>query len=139
LQTIFRLLKAIQRAWQDNANVPHSGNSRFPFCLPQGIEYTCDLVDQLMTPMEKAKRAGTLNAIDRSKQYDEADPRILLRAVNESWSKIRNLENANTHKDSEIAQLRAKLRRVQYVNVAMTSIITALAMKGLEVIFQALR
>lgn len=92
-----------------------------------------------MTPLDKAKKVGTLNAIDRSKQYDEADPRALLHAVNEAWTKIRNCEKSLNAKDSEIAQLRAKLRKVHYVNVTLTSIITALAVKGLEVIFQAIR
>jgi hypothetical protein len=92
-----------------------------------------------MTPIEKAMRLGTLNALDRSKQYDETDPRALLRAVNEAWTKIRNCEKQLTAKDSEIAELHARLQRVHYVNVALTAIITALAMKGLEFLLQALQ
>lgn len=39
----------------------------------------------------------------------------------------------------EIAELHRKLRRLQIANTALTAIITALAFKGLEIVFQALR
>lgn len=90
-------------------------------------------------PTAKAKAIGTYNLLDRSRQYTREDPRELLRAVNEAWSKIRKLENEGTRKDADLAQLREKLRRMQYVNVALTSIITALAFKGLEFLFAAFR
>jgi hypothetical protein len=90
-------------------------------------------------PEVKAKAIGTYNVLDRSKQYTREDPRELLRAVNEAWTKIRTLEKESTKKDAAIAELRSKLRRVQIANVALTSIITALAMQGLKFLFQALR
>lgn len=87
----------------------------------------------------KAKAIGTYNLIDRSRQYTRDDPRELLRAVNEAWTKIRSLERGLTERDTKIAELREKLKRVQFLNVALTSIITALAFKGLEYLFEVLR
>jgi hypothetical protein len=92
-----------------------------------------------MTALDKARMVGTVDQVNRAAQYTVPEPRELLRAVNEAWSKIRTLENGLTQRDAKIAELRNRLRRVQYVNVALTSIVTALAVKGLEVIFQAIR
>jgi hypothetical protein len=87
----------------------------------------------------QAKLAGTFNALDRSRQYRRDEPRELLRAVNEAWTKIRKLENEGTRKDAEIAKLYNKLRRSNFVNVTLTAIITSLAMKGLELLIQSWR
>lgn len=92
-----------------------------------------------MTDLAKAKIIGTYNALDRSRQYTREDPRELLRAVNEAWTKIRKMENELIRRDSMIADLRDKLRRSQIVNITLTSIITALAVKGLELLVQVLR
>ena len=87
--------------------------------------------------LEKARVVGTYNADNRAAQYTTPEPRELLRAVNEAWPKIRVLEKELLKRDSAIAALREKLRRSQFVNVTLTSIITALAVKGLEFLFQA--
>lgn len=92
-----------------------------------------------MTPIEKAHQCGTYNAVNRARQYDEADPRQLLRAVNEAWAKIRNCEKELAKRDLAIAELQNKLARLQFVNIALTAIVTSLAWKGLEYLFQALR
>ena len=92
-----------------------------------------------MTPIENAKRLGTYNAIDRSKQYAETDNAALLRAVNEAWSKIRNCEKSLTARNNDIEQLRKKLRRSQIVNIALTSIITSLAWEGLRTLVGILK
>jgi hypothetical protein len=90
-------------------------------------------------PTAKARVVGTYNQVNRAAQYTVADPRELLRAVNEAWTKIRNLDKELSKKDAAIAELRNKLKRSQIVNVTLTSIITALAFKGLEFLFQAMR
>lgn len=94
--------------------------------------------DPVDDPLAKAKVIGTYNVLDRSKQYTREDPRELLRAVNEAWTKIRSLERELVKRDTSIAQLQDKLRRVQIVNMTLTSIITALAVKGLEFLARAL-
>ena len=92
-----------------------------------------------MTALEKARQCGTLNHFDRSRQYDDARQIDLLQSLNESWSRLRRLEAAGIQKDAAISELRNKLKRSQIVNTTLTAIITALAFKGLEVLFQALR
>jgi len=84
------------------------------------------------------RRIGTYNQIDRSRQYTRADGPELLRSLNEAWSKIRTCERELTKRDTAIAELREKLKKSQIVNVALTSIITALAVKGLEFLIKAL-
>lgn len=92
-----------------------------------------------MAAIDKARVVGTYNALNRAAQYTTADPRELLRAVNEAWTKIRTLEKELAKKDAVLAELNARLRRSQIVNTTLTAIITALAFKGLEVLFQAIR
>jgi len=92
-----------------------------------------------MSILDKARVIGTYNQVNRAAQYTREDPRELLRAVNEAWTKIRTLEKENGKKDAAIAELHDKLRRSQIVNVTLTSIITALAFKGLEYLFQVMR
>lgn len=91
-----------------------------------------------MTPIEKAKQLGTFDKIDRSPQYQEPEPRELLRAVNEAWSKIRSCEKELTKKDLAIAQLREKLRTSNRWSIPVTSIITGLCWEGLKALFHAL-
>ncbi|HZW05376.1 MAG TPA: hypothetical protein VFF58_00580 [Candidatus Nitrosotalea sp.] len=92
-----------------------------------------------MTPIERAKRLGTFNAIDRSKQYAETDGRELLRAVNEAWTKIRHCEKRIAEKDADIARLRDQISRYKIINIALTSIVTALAWEGLKALITLLR
>jgi hypothetical protein len=97
------------------------------------------MVDRTYTAIGKARALGTLNEIDRAKQYSEANTSDLLRSLNEAWSKIRLVEAANIRKDAEIAQLHAKLNRSQLVNIALTSIITGLAWEGLKMLISAIQ
>lgn len=90
-----------------------------------------------MGAIEKARVVGTYNADNRAAQYTTPEPRELLRAVNEAWTKIRVLEKERMADSAIIADLRNKLNHSQIVNVTLTSIITALAVKGLEFLFQA--
>jgi hypothetical protein len=91
-----------------------------------------------MMPLDKARRLGTYNQLDRSRQYQDISEIELKRAVNEAWSKIRLLESEGTKKDTAIAELSHKLRRAQGLNIALTAIITVLAEKGLEFLFNAM-
>ena len=92
-----------------------------------------DLVErahQIYDAVTRAQQLGTLNAIDRSRQYENADTHDLLRAVNEAWSKIRRCEKAIDERDSKILDLEKRLKRYRIVNIALTSIITGLAWEG---------
>lgn len=93
-----------------------------------------DTFDRINAAMERAKAAGTLNADDRSKQYPLDEPEKVKKAVNEAWSKIHRCEKKIGEKDAEIAGLHKQLSRYRFLNIALTSIITALAVKGLELI-----
>lgn len=85
------------------------------------------------------QKLGTYNQIDRSRQYTRADGPELLRSLNEAWSRIRGCQQELAKKDLAIADLRNKLNRSQVANVVLTSIVTALAVKGLEFLIQTWR
>jgi hypothetical protein len=76
--------------------------------------------------------AGTVDAIDRSRQYQEPNPKDMLRAINEGWAKTRENEKAIRQKDIQIAELKKKFCFCKIKNVALISIISGLALKGLE-------
>ena len=106
--------------------------------------------------IERAKRIGTFGKVDRSPQYagpERARPEALLNAVNCQGNAIRSLEKELTAavdqirslqkelaaKDSRIADLESKLevesglkRRYHIITIALTSILTSLAWKGME-------
>lgn len=111
------------------------GNFRFRD-LEQLVHYDYEAV---MHPIEKAKRAGTLNALDRSQQYIEPSAGELLRSLNEAWPKIRKLETLNDTKDEEIRGLRRVVGRYQIANIVLTSIITGLAWEGLKALVTLIR
>jgi len=69
--------------------------------------------------------------IDESRQYRASYERL------ERTADQRRKDLARAF--DEIAELQRKLRRAQIVNTTLTAIITALAMKGMEILFQALR
>lgn len=93
------------------------------------IEHMMDRSEKLQresdAAIETAKRLGTYDAIDRSKQYERADNRELLRAVNEAWSKIRAYEKHLTEKDAAILELRRKLERVSDRFWAVSAVVMA--------------
>ncbi len=90
------------------------------------IDLVGDVVNWHMNPIIRARQLGTLDAIDRSKQYDEPEPRELLRAVNEAWAKIRRCEKELGSKDLQISNLLAKLNRQRLVNALLTIGVVAL-------------
>jgi hypothetical protein len=81
----------------------------------------------------QAQRVGTVNKIDRSRQYTRADNIELLRSLNEAWAKIRRLETANNSKDVEIGLMAAKVRNYRIGYTTLIAIITGLAWEGLKV------
>lgn len=91
-------------------------------------------------------RLGTLNALDRSKQYTRASNEELLRSLNEAWTKIRICEKELRAKDQQIAQLRVDLAkkaklagRYRITTIVLTSIITSLAWRGMEALMGMLK
>jgi hypothetical protein len=67
-----------------------------------------------------------------SREFD----RNSIAGLKKSLSKCHDVNQALIR---NVSELQDKLRRSQIVNTALTAIITALAFKGLEVLFQALR
>ena len=96
------------------------------------VRITNQIYDRMMTPIEKAKKLGTLNQVDRSKQYEHMTVPELMRAVNEAWAKIRICEKAIALRDQEIDRLHAKLRRYQVKHTVLVAIITGLAWEGVK-------
>jgi hypothetical protein len=76
-----------------------------------------------------AQKLGTVNQIDRAKQYTRADNPELLRSLNEAWSKIRALEAARAEDAKIIDRLHKKLGSQWRHNLvtALISAATALA------------
>lgn len=72
----------------------------------------------------RARELGTLNQVDRSRQYTRPENPELLRSLNEAWSKIRTLEAANLRKDNEIATLHNRLGK-KWIGNVMTALISA--------------
>jgi hypothetical protein len=62
-----------------------------------------------INPPEIAVRVGTVNAIDRSKQYTRADNAELKRSLDELWAQKRLLENAIRDRDKQIDELHSRV------------------------------
>lgn len=73
-----------------------------------------------MTPIEKAKRLGTYNQVDRSLQYAGASNAELLLAINHAWAKIRRCEEALIDRNKQIAELLEKVRNYRTRNLVLT-------------------
>ena len=78
--------------------------------------------------------------------YTRASNDELLRSLNEAWTKIRALEKELAKKDAEIAVLHHELsqsnkrtRRYRISTIALTSVITGLAWKGVEALADLLK
>jgi predicted nucleic acid-binding Zn-ribbon protein len=89
-------------------------------------------IDKMFDAIENAKKAGTLNALDRSRQYTEPTQHELLASLNEAWTKIRTCEKSILAKDAQISQLSRKVGNYRLVNIALTSILTGLAWEGMR-------
>lgn len=106
------------------------------------IEHITKRVDDLLDnenekkpdAIAQAERLGTLNQIDRSRQYQEPNNRELLRAVNEAWAKIRTLEREAGKKDQMIGALNDRVKTYRAAHVTLIAIITGLAWEGLKVL-----
>ena len=79
-----------------------------------------------------AQKLGTVNLIDRSRQYTRADAGELLRSLNEAWAKIRRLEGEGIRKDVELGILHVQVRRYRGSTILLTSIVSGLAWEGLK-------
>jgi hypothetical protein len=99
------------------------------------VDWICETaakVERMFDAIEHAKACGTLNALDRSKQYPGMDHELLTRAVNDAWTKIRICERDLSKKEHAIEDLRKKLRNYRVANIALTSVLTGLAWEGLK-------
>lgn len=86
--------------------------------------------NRIYDAVSRAQHLGTLNAVDRSAQYQDPDSREQLRYLNEAWSKIRCLEKAITLRDAKLLELDLKVKKYKVANIALTAIITGLAWEG---------
>lgn len=109
------------------------------------IKYFVDRVDRRMTATEYAKRIGTYNSPDRSRQYPLNDPDQLRDAVHKCWVKVHALEAANkeleasgTLKDEEIEILKTRVGRYRLKYLALSSILTGLAWEGIRALIPVL-
>lgn len=64
-----------------------------------------------MDPLKIAEQLGTLDALDRSKQYRRADNEELLRSLNELWKTSRLNETAIRDRDRQIGKLHEQLEQ----------------------------
>jgi hypothetical protein len=80
--------------------------------------------------IERAKRLGTYDQVDRTAQYsgpDRALPNILLEAVNVQGNHIRALQ-------SETGKLRRDLMRVKIKHAVVVAVIAAVLARGPEIV-----
>jgi len=74
-----------------------------------------------------ALQCGTLDRLDRSRQYPLDDHRKIVEAVNKSFQKDRE-------KEKKISELEEKLKRSNIENIVLTSIVTGLALEGIRIV-----
>ncbi len=75
-------------------------------------------------PPPIAEKVGTVNTIDRSRQYTRADAGELLRSLNEAWAKIRTLESARAQ-DGKIIDALHKRLGSKWKGILVTAVISA--------------
>ena len=79
----------------------------------------------------QAHRVGTVNQVDRSRQYTRTDNIELLRSLNEAWAKIRTLESARAQ-DGKIIDALHKRLGSKWKGILVTALISA----GTAVLFE---
>jgi len=82
--------------------------------------------------IQHAKKAGTFEELDRSRQYTEPTHHQLLGSLNDAWTKIRTCEKVLLKRDADVARLQCQVKRYRVVNIALTSILTGLAWEGMK-------
>lgn len=102
---------------------PAARSSTTPISAPgprELLEIAEEVYNRVMTPIEKAKRLGTYNQVDRSLQYAGASNAELLLAINHAWAKIRRCEEALIDRNKQIAELLEKVRNYRTRNLVLT-------------------
>lgn len=79
-----------------------------------------------------AAKLGTVNLLDRSRQYTRTDTGELLRSLNQAWTKIRLVEQESRKKDLAIHELHQRIASYRAGMIALTSVITGLCWEGVR-------
>lgn len=95
-------------------------------------------VDHICEAVTHAQKLGTLNALDRSRQYPLDSDEKVKEAVNQAWTKIHHLEREGDRKDAKIVELEKKVSRWRFLAHSLTSILTVLAWEGVKALFNLL-
>lgn len=91
-------------------------------------------VHRLMDRLYVAQQAGTVGAIDRSKQYTDPTPAKVLQEVNEAHTKIRQLQTINDEKDKAILDLQNRLKFTKAEYLVLMGVVNYLALEGLKLL-----
>ena len=85
------------------------------------------MVDRTHAALERARAAGTTDAADRSRQYNDPSNAAILEACNQAWTKIRLQEKKSAEDDKQIIEtLKKKLERERlYRFITMGALIVA--------------
>jgi len=79
----------------------------------------------MLPAIERAKKCGTLNALDRSRQYAGATEAEYRSAVDKAHEHLRAHDKALSSKDAEIQALRDGRHRDRWIISALISVLTS--------------
>lgn len=78
------------------------------------------IYERIMTPVDYAKKIGTFNADDRSRQYPLHQEDLVKKAINDCFTKVHKLERTVKEKEKEIENLTRKLTRQWVLNIVLS-------------------
>ncbi len=102
------------------------------------IHAFCDrYMDHHLTDAEKrAIRCGTYQKADRTEQYPVEGYYQLLDSHNKQWVSVHKLEQERDREKKEIQSLKRQKKSMALVIACLSSIITTLAWKGMELLLK---
>jgi hypothetical protein len=93
-------------------------------------------LDQMRETLERAKKLGTLDKVDRTPQYEDpsewAKPEKLLTAVNVQGNHVRRAQKDIGEVRHDVQDLKLRMN-LQLRNTVVTAIVTAVLMKAPEI------